>query len=85
MTRRFKNRFAGFQSSSFASSKSPRAFLKSSIYLTIAKVAKQLRLRDVRLNRDAECEEHKRPEELKVDQLMGKQKQREAKPPKTCW
>ena len=28
-------------------------------------------MRDVRLNRDAECEKHKRPEELKVDELMG--------------
>ena len=45
----------------------------------------RLDLRDVRLIRDAGCEKHKRPAELKVDQLMGKQKQREAKPPKTCW
>ena len=30
----------------------------------------RLDLRDVRLNRDAECEKHKRPEELKVDELM---------------
>ena len=45
----------------------------------------RLDMRDVRLNRDAECEKHKRPEELKVDQLVGKQEQREAKPPKTCW
>ena len=28
-------------------------------------------MRDVRLNRDAECEKHKRPEESKVDELMG--------------
>ena len=28
-------------------------------------------MRDVRLNRDAECEKHKRPEELKVDELVG--------------
>ena len=27
-------------------------------------------MRDVRLNRDAECEKHKRSEELKVDELM---------------
>ena len=27
--------------------------------------------RDVRLNRDAECERHKRPDELKVDELMA--------------
>ena len=27
----------------------------------------RLDLRDVRLNRDVECEKHKRPEELKVD------------------
>ena len=27
-------------------------------------------MRDVRLNRDAECEKHKRPENLKVDELM---------------
>ena len=31
----------------------------------------RLDMRDVRLNRDAECEKHKRPEELKVDELMG--------------
>ena len=31
----------------------------------------RLDLRDVRLNRDAECEKHKRPEELKVDGMMG--------------
>ena len=30
----------------------------------------RLDMRDVRLNRDAECEKHKRPEELKVDELM---------------
>ena len=40
MDRKFKNRFAGFKSSSFASSNSPKAFLKSSVYLTIAKVVK---------------------------------------------
>ena len=31
----------------------------------------RLDLRDVRLYRDAECEKHKRPEELKVDGMMG--------------
>ena len=31
----------------------------------------RLDMRDVRLNRDAGCEKHKRPEELKVDELMG--------------
>ena len=31
----------------------------------------RLDLRDVRMNRDAECEKHKQPEELKVDELMG--------------
>ena len=31
----------------------------------------RLDMRDVRLNRDSECEKHKRPEELKVDEQMG--------------
>ena len=31
----------------------------------------RLDMRDVRLNRDAECEKHKQPEELKVDELIG--------------
>ena len=31
----------------------------------------RLDLRDVRLHLDAECEKHKRPEELKVDERMG--------------
>ena len=31
----------------------------------------RLDLRDVRLNRDAECEKHMQPEELKVDEVMG--------------
>ena len=31
----------------------------------------RLDLRDVRLIRDAKCEKHERPEELKVDELMG--------------
>ena len=30
----------------------------------------RLDLRDVRLNRDAECEKHKRPEDMKVHELM---------------
>ena len=31
----------------------------------------RLDLLDVRINRDAECEKHKRPEKLKVDELIG--------------
>ena len=31
----------------------------------------RLDMRDVRLNRDAGCEKRKRPQELKVDELMG--------------
>ena len=38
-----KNTFAGFKSSCFASAKSTRAFLESSVYATFAKVVKQLR------------------------------------------
>ena len=102
MARRFKNRFAGLKSSSFARPKSPKAFMKSSVlsdnrkgceaeaFGTHAKrhtdecpqrleqlirddevLRVRLGLRDVRLNRDAECEKYKRPEELKLDELMG--------------
>ena len=102
MARKFKNRFAGFKSSSFASSKSPKGILEKFGLSDNCKGCEaaasgtdarrhtddcrqrleqlirddevlrvRLDLRDVRMNRDVECEKHKQLEELKVDELMG--------------